>query len=64
MDQVSAAVFLKALDGLALRSRAIAENIANGSTPAYRPVRVHFEEALRRAASEGVGAINAVTPKL
>jgi flagellar basal-body rod protein FlgB len=54
----------KALDGLALRGSAIAENIANAGAPAYRPVRVSFERALRSAASGGLVAIDAVRPKL
>lgn len=64
MDRIAAALLAKALDGLALRGSAIAENIANAGTPAYRPVRVSFENALRDAAGHGLGAIGAVTPKL
>lgn len=64
MDQLSAALALKTLDGLTLRSAAIAENIANANTRAYRPVRVRFEEALKTAAGEGLDAIRQVRPKL
>jgi flagellar basal-body rod protein FlgB len=53
----------KALDGLALRQGAIAENIANASTPAYRPVGVRFETALQAAAHKGLAAIADVRPK-
>jgi flagellar basal-body rod protein FlgB len=34
----------RALDAYALRQRVIAENIANATTPNYRPQRVRFEE--------------------
>ncbi|GBD07627.1 Flagellar basal body rod protein FlgB [bacterium HR21] len=34
----------RALDAYALRQRIIAENIANATTPDYRPYRVRFEE--------------------
>jgi flagellar basal-body rod protein FlgB len=34
----------RALDAYALRQRMIAENIANATTPEYRPQRVRFEE--------------------
>ena len=64
MDRISAALLTKALDGLELRGKAIAENIANASTPAYRPVRVSFERALKDAAAHGVAAIDRVEPKL
>lgn len=64
MDRISAALLTKALDGLALRGQAIAENIANASTPAYRPVRVSFERALQAAAGRGVAAIDQVQPRL
>lgn len=36
-----------ALDGLAARHRAIAQNIANVETPGYQPVDVSFEDQLR-----------------
>jgi flagellar basal-body rod protein FlgB len=64
VDRIAAALLTKALDGLALRGSAIAENIANAATPAYRPVRVNFEQALRSAAGGGLAAIDAVHPTL
>jgi flagellar basal-body rod protein FlgB len=57
-------VLIKALDGLAMRSVASAENIANASTPGYRPLRVTFEEALAAAAARGPDAVRAVQPQM
>ena len=37
------------LDGLAMRQRATANNIANVDTPNYKAERVHFEAQLQRA---------------
>ena len=42
-----------ALDGLALRQRTIADNIANIETPRFLAGRVDFESSLRQAAAEG-----------
>jgi flagellar basal-body rod protein FlgB len=42
-----------ALDGLALRQRVIADNIANIDTPGYRASSVVFEDALRAATGSG-----------
>lgn len=39
----------KSLDASALRSRAIAANLANVDTPGYRRIEVAFEAALRQA---------------
>lgn len=64
MDPVSAVLITKALDGLSMRSTAIAQNIANASSPGYRPVRVSFEEALRAAAADGPDAVRQVAPAI
>lgn len=64
MESVSAAMILKALDGLSLRATATAQNIANANTPDYRPLKVTFEEALARAAPDGINGIKAVTPQI
>jgi flagellar basal-body rod protein FlgB len=40
---------MKSLDASMLRSRVIANNIANVDTPGYRRVEVNFEDALRTA---------------
>jgi flagellar basal-body rod protein FlgB len=45
-----------ALDGLALRQKAIASNIANVNTPGYTARRVKFEEALTASVRAGSGA--------
>ncbi|GAA2913107.1 flagellar basal-body rod protein FlgB [Microbacterium keratanolyticum] len=55
LDSVTANALSGALDGLALRQRAIADNIANINTPGYQAQRVLFEDALRRAVESGSG---------
>ena len=45
-----------ALDGLAQRQRAIADNVANISTPGYQAKTVDFENALASAVSSQPGA--------
>jgi flagellar basal-body rod protein FlgB len=47
------AVLGSALDGIALRQRVIADNIANVDTPGYRASSVDFESSLRGAISSG-----------
>lgn len=42
-----------ALDGVALRQRVTADNIANIDTPGYRASSVDFESSLRAAISAG-----------
>lgn len=44
-----------ALDGLALRQRVIADNVANIQTPGFRAGRVSFEGALADAVRNGSG---------
>lgn len=56
-DSVSIAALTSALDGLSLRQRAIADNIANINTPGYHAKRVAFEEALASAVSAGGGTV-------
>jgi flagellar basal-body rod protein FlgB len=43
----------RALDGLAARQRAIAENVANIQTPNYRAKTVSFESSLKAALQSG-----------
>lgn len=62
MDEISAALISKALDGLHQRYLSTAQNIANANTPGYQPVRVSFEDSLSAAATQGVGAIRDVEP--
>jgi flagellar basal-body rod protein FlgB len=46
-----------ALDGLAARQRAIADNIANVNTPNYRAKVVSFEDALASSVASGSGTV-------
>jgi len=56
-DSVTALAFSSALDGLAARQRAIANNIANVNTPDYRAQRVRFEDALAASIAKGDGRV-------
>ena len=51
-DAVSS-VLSAALDGIAFRQKAIANNIANVDTPGYRATSVDFETSLRAAIEDG-----------
>ena len=64
MTGITALLITKALDGLNARQIATAQNIANGNTAAYRPIRVTFEERLREAAAQGPDAIAGVQPRI
>lgn len=55
------AILHSALDGLALRQRTIADNLANIETPRFLAGRVDFESSLRRAAAEGTAPSDAPT---
>jgi flagellar basal-body rod protein FlgB len=46
-------VLSTALDGLSLRSRVIADNVANVDTPGFRATNVDFEDSLREAVTSG-----------
>lgn len=61
MNDANEILIIKALDGLAARQVATAENIANASTPNYRPLRVSFESALKAAAASGEDAVRQMT---
>jgi flagellar basal-body rod protein FlgB len=60
-DSVTATALSSALDGLALRQRTIANNIANVNTPDYHAKRVAFEDALAKSVNAGVGRVSATT---
>jgi flagellar basal-body rod protein FlgB len=60
-DSVTITALTSALDGLSLRQRAIADNIANVNTPDYHAKRVQFEEALAASVAEGSGRVTATT---
>jgi flagellar basal-body rod protein FlgB len=51
-DKMAYRSVMKSLDAGMLRSRVIANNIANATTPGYRRVEVKFEEELREAISK------------
>lgn len=59
LDSVSTTALSSALDGLALRQTAIADNIANVNTPDYHAKRVLFEDALARSVERGDGRVSA-----
>ena len=50
---VSFVAMSSALDGLALRQRVIADNVANIHTPGFLAGRVSFEESLAAAVADG-----------
>ncbi|HEY0237776.1 MAG TPA: flagellar biosynthesis protein FlgB [Friedmanniella sp.] len=62
-DSVSYVALNSALDGLSLRQRTIAENVANIQTPNYHAKRVAFEDALARAVQQGTGATSATVAR-
>lgn len=55
-DSVSFVALNSALDGLALRQRVIADNVANIQTPGFLAGRVSFEHELSDAVAHGSGA--------
>ncbi len=62
-DSVSSVALSSALDGLALRQRVIADNVANLQTPGYQAKRVAFEGALAAAVRRGEGAAEATVSR-
>ncbi len=52
-NDVTSVALTSALDGLADRQRAIADNIANIQTPGFHAQRVQFEDDLRSAVESG-----------
>jgi flagellar basal-body rod protein FlgB len=69
INDTTTAALEKALQGQALRQRAVANNIANVDTPGYRPQRVEFEAQLQAALARetdddpaAAAAIDQVTP--
>lgn len=56
-DSVTYVALNSALDGLSLRQRVIADNIANVQTPGYQAQRVSFEDSLKQAVAQGSGAV-------
>lgn len=58
-DSVTITALTSALNGLSLRQRAIADNIANINTPDYHAKRVRFEAALADSIAAGDGDVSA-----
>lgn len=52
-DLLAYGAITSALDGLAARQKAIANNVANMQTPGFRASKVNFEDALRSELSDG-----------
>jgi flagellar basal-body rod protein FlgB len=63
LESVTGAALASALDGLAARQRAIANNIANVNTPGYTAERVSFEDALAASVAQGDGHVAATTAR-
>lgn len=63
IESVTSAALSSALDGLALRQRTIANNIANVNTPGYQAQRVSFEDALAKSVQDGDGHAAASTAR-
>jgi flagellar basal-body rod protein FlgB len=59
LESVTASALSSALDGLALRQRVIANNIANVNTPDYHAKRVLFEDALATSVEQKSGVVTA-----
>ena len=60
-ESVTLNALSSALDGLAARQRAIANNIANVNTSGYQAQRVSFEDALAASVRNGSGVVAPVT---
>ena len=54
-DSVTFVAMSSALDGLSMRQRAIADNIANIQTPGFQAKVVSFEDSLAGAVRKGSG---------
>jgi flagellar basal-body rod protein FlgB len=63
LESVTSAALSSALDGLALRQRTIASNIANVNTPGYPATRVIFEDALAKSVEKGDGNVAPATAR-
>jgi flagellar basal-body rod protein FlgB len=53
LDDVTSVALHAALRGLAARSRAVSDNVANIQTPGFLAGRVQFEDTLRQALRSG-----------
>ncbi|GAA4674454.1 flagellar basal body rod protein FlgB [Frondihabitans cladoniiphilus] len=59
LESVTSKALESALDGLSMRQKAIANNIANINTPGYTAERVSFEDALAASVKNGNGSVEA-----
>ncbi|AMM19701.1 flagellar biosynthesis protein FlgB [Frondihabitans sp. PAMC 28766] len=59
LESVTSKALESALDGLSMRQKAIANNIANINTPGYTAERVSFEDALAASVKDGNGSVQA-----
>ncbi|MCA5923506.1 MULTISPECIES: flagellar basal body rod protein FlgB [Curtobacterium] len=55
-DSVTSVALQSALDGLSMRQKVIANNIANINTPNYHAEKVRFEDALAASIVDGDGS--------
>ena len=62
MPDAVSAVLTSALDGLSMRQRVIADNIANVDTPGFRATSVDFESSLAAAIQRGEMPLTGVAP--
>ena len=62
-SSVSFVAMNSALDGLSMRQRVIADNVANIQTPGFLAGRVSFEESLASAVADGSGAVSPATSR-
>lgn len=64
-DDIASSALQVAINGLTLRQKAIANNIANIETPGYKADKVQFERALQDALDNGtpLGDVRATTAK-
>ncbi|GAB3846524.1 flagellar basal body rod protein FlgB [Nesterenkonia populi] len=62
-DSVTTRALTSALDGLAARQSAIADNLANVNTPNFHARRVQFEDALADSVRQGDGAVEAAASR-
>jgi flagellar basal-body rod protein FlgB len=53
LDDITSVTVHTALNGLAMRQRVTADNIANVETPGFLAGRVSFEDSLKRAVDDG-----------